>query len=221
MAGLICGISILSLTAVKGYNGLVIFAWVYGCSLGGYNYALKVYTYERVRARHFPRAWSFIQCSQAIPLAVGVPLIGMQTRLICQKLRYVDSTYLTSGVHSRLHEFPFQPQGWLHFSRRNSDNWVGNFILGRRAKTAIISAKVGEKFNQDVSANTHLSMYFLHIVKCNLSTGVKVLWRVPSLPSYAVFHFLSLRNKCLRIQSMTPGRFIMMRWSMALNLRII
>lgn len=33
-----------------------------------------MYTYERVRARNFARAWSFVQCSQALPVAVGVPL---------------------------------------------------------------------------------------------------------------------------------------------------
>jgi len=76
MASVICAISIVALSAVEGFGGLVIFAWVYGFSLGGYNYALKVYTYERVRARHFPRAWSFVQCAQAIPLAIGVPLTG-------------------------------------------------------------------------------------------------------------------------------------------------
>ena len=74
MAGVICGISILALAAVEGFNGLVIFACLYGFSLGAYNYILKVYTYERVRARHFPRAWSFIQCAQAIPLVIGVQI---------------------------------------------------------------------------------------------------------------------------------------------------
>ncbi|CAG7725857.1 unnamed protein product [Allacma fusca] len=76
VASLISGMSILALTAVKGFNGLVIFAAVYGFSLGGYNYALKVYTYERVRARHFPRAWSYLQASQALPLVAGVPFTG-------------------------------------------------------------------------------------------------------------------------------------------------
>jgi predicted MFS family arabinose efflux permease len=75
------GISIVALTAVEGFGGLVIFSWVYGFALGGYNYALKVYTFERVRARHFPRAWSFVQWSQAIPLMVGVPLTGKLRQL--------------------------------------------------------------------------------------------------------------------------------------------
>jgi len=76
VAGIICGISILAFTAVKGASGMTIFCWVYGFSLGGYNYALKMYTYERVRARHFPRAWSFVQSVQAFPLLFGVPLSG-------------------------------------------------------------------------------------------------------------------------------------------------
>ena len=76
MASTICGVSILALTAVEGFNGLVMFACAYGFGLGAYNYTLKVYTYERVRARHFPRAWSFVQAAQAIPLVIGVPLSG-------------------------------------------------------------------------------------------------------------------------------------------------
>jgi hypothetical protein len=36
-----------------------------------------------VRARHFPRAWSFVQCSQAIPLVIGVPLTGS-----CDETKY-------------------------------------------------------------------------------------------------------------------------------------
>lgn len=79
---MICGISILALTAVKGTNGMVVFSWVYGASLGGYCYSLKVYTYERARARHFPRAWSFLQSSQAIPLFFGVPLTSKNVLLL-------------------------------------------------------------------------------------------------------------------------------------------
>lgn len=72
-----CGISILGLTAVHGnYHGYVMFVWIYGIFCGGYNYSLKMYIYERVRARNFARAWGFIQCSQAIPIILGVPIAG-------------------------------------------------------------------------------------------------------------------------------------------------
>ncbi|PNF30630.1 hypothetical protein B7P43_G06121 [Cryptotermes secundus] len=72
-----CGLSILALTAVHGnYHGYVMFAWIYGIFCGGYHYSLKMYTYERVRARNFARTWGFVQCSQAIPIAIGVPISG-------------------------------------------------------------------------------------------------------------------------------------------------
>ncbi|KAE8742839.1 hypothetical protein FOCC_FOCC011577 [Frankliniella occidentalis] len=72
-----CGLSMLALTAVRGsYHGYVLFAWIYGIFCGGYHYSLKMYTYERVRARNFARTWGFVQCSQAIPIAIGVPISG-------------------------------------------------------------------------------------------------------------------------------------------------
>lgn len=72
-----CGLSILALTAVHGnYHGYVLFVWIYGIFCGGYHYSLKMYTYEKVRARNFARTWGFVQCSQAIPIALGVPISG-------------------------------------------------------------------------------------------------------------------------------------------------
>lgn len=73
-----CGISILALTAVHGNRqGYILFVWIYGIFCGGYHYSLKMYTYERVRARNFARTWGFVQCSQAIPIAIGVPISGV------------------------------------------------------------------------------------------------------------------------------------------------
>ncbi|KAI5731854.1 hypothetical protein M8J77_017305 [Diaphorina citri] len=72
-----CGLSILALTAVHGNKyGYILFTWIYGIFCGGYQYSLKMYTYERVRARNFARTWGFVQCSQAIPIAIGVPISG-------------------------------------------------------------------------------------------------------------------------------------------------
>ncbi|XP_045450022.1 monocarboxylate transporter 2-like [Melitaea cinxia] len=76
-AVLVCGLATMALTAVEGsYTGYVMFAWVYGIFCGGYHYSLKMYTYERVRSRNFARTWGFVQCSQAVPIAIGVPLSG-------------------------------------------------------------------------------------------------------------------------------------------------
>jgi hypothetical protein len=43
----ICGLSILALTSVEGYNGYVIFVWVYGIFLGSLSspiYCTKICT---------------------------------------------------------------------------------------------------------------------------------------------------------------------------------
>ncbi len=47
--------------------------------LGGYHYSLKMYVYEKVRARNFGRAWGFIQFSQSIPNGIGIPISGTNT----------------------------------------------------------------------------------------------------------------------------------------------
>jgi hypothetical protein len=43
------GIAILAFTAVEGYNGYVLFVWIFGTFCGGYHYTLKMYIYEKVR----------------------------------------------------------------------------------------------------------------------------------------------------------------------------
>ena len=73
---LLTSLSIFAFTKIKGYNGYIMFVWMYGIFIGGYAYSLKMYIYEKVRARNFARAWGFAQCSMAIPLLVGVPISG-------------------------------------------------------------------------------------------------------------------------------------------------
>ena len=71
------GLSILAFTAVQGYNGYVVFVWIFGIFSGGYHYSLKMYIYEKVRARNFARAWGFAQFSMSLPNMFGVPISGM------------------------------------------------------------------------------------------------------------------------------------------------
>ena len=72
---ILSGLSIFSLTAVRGsYSGYVMFAWIYGVFNGGYAYTLKMYIYEKVRARNFARAWSFAQMAMGLGLIFGLPL---------------------------------------------------------------------------------------------------------------------------------------------------
>ena len=72
---LVVAFSLMAFTAIRGYNGFAMFVWIYGIFLGGYNYALKMYIYEKVRARNFARALGFAQSSTAIPTLVSIPLL--------------------------------------------------------------------------------------------------------------------------------------------------
>ena len=79
------GLSILAFTAVQGYNGYVVFVWIFGIFSGGYHYSLKMYIYEKVRARNFARAWGFAQFSMSLPNMFGVPISGKYTTTLLHK----------------------------------------------------------------------------------------------------------------------------------------
>ena len=73
---LMTGVSVAAFTSVEGYNGFVVFTWIYGVFCGGYHYSLKMYIYEKVRARNFARAWGFAQFAMAVPNFIGPPITG-------------------------------------------------------------------------------------------------------------------------------------------------
>ena len=66
----------LALASVEGYHGYLLFSWMYGVFLGGFEFSLKIYTLERVRVRQFPRGWGFVQGAKAIPALLGIPIAG-------------------------------------------------------------------------------------------------------------------------------------------------
>lgn len=70
------GLAMLALGALSGFAGYALFAAVYGASAGGVAYALRMLVFERLRARHFGRAWGFVQWAQCLPVLVGVPVTG-------------------------------------------------------------------------------------------------------------------------------------------------
>ncbi|XP_046638831.1 monocarboxylate transporter 2-like isoform X4 [Daphnia pulicaria] len=75
-----------------------LFCWVYGFGLGAYHYALKMFVYQRVRARNFARAWSFVQASQALPLVCGIPFTGfLSTEYGQETAYYASSAFVFSG----------------------------------------------------------------------------------------------------------------------------
>ena len=69
----------------------MVFVWVYGLFLGGYHYSLKMFVFQKVRARNFPSAWGFIQLSQAVSVLVGVPITGYINHGLASKAGYYFS----------------------------------------------------------------------------------------------------------------------------------
>lgn len=47
----------LVISGIVGYTALCVTAWGYGLALGCYRYTLKMLALERVRAKHFTKAW--------------------------------------------------------------------------------------------------------------------------------------------------------------------
>ncbi|XP_043216970.1 monocarboxylate transporter 2-like [Amphibalanus amphitrite] len=94
----LCGACQLALPAVRGYSGYVLFAWLYGLFYGGYQYSLKMCTYEKVRARNFAKTWGFVQGSQALPMVIGVPVTGYINVAVGGKAGYYFSaTFVVIG----------------------------------------------------------------------------------------------------------------------------
>ncbi|XP_037079520.1 monocarboxylate transporter 2-like [Pollicipes pollicipes] len=94
----VCGVCLLALPAVQGYSGYVLFAWLYGIFYGGFQYSLKMCTYEKVRARNFAKTWGFVQGSQAIPVLIGAPVTGYINVAIGSKAGYYFSaTFVVIG----------------------------------------------------------------------------------------------------------------------------
>ncbi|CAH0390875.1 unnamed protein product [Bemisia tabaci] len=80
-----CGVSILALTTVQGNKyGYVLFVWIYGIFCGGYHYSLKMYTYERVRARNFARTWGFVHSTCVIVGSLSLFFIDLHRRSLAR-----------------------------------------------------------------------------------------------------------------------------------------
>ncbi|XP_040583560.1 monocarboxylate transporter 12 [Lepeophtheirus salmonis] len=98
-------ISIFALISVEGYHGYLLFTWMYGVFFGGYLYSLKVYTYERLRVKHFNRGWGFIRGVQSLPILTGIP-ISMYTNTGNSKSGF----YFSSHPHFLEDLFYFVPE---------------------------------------------------------------------------------------------------------------
>ncbi|XP_069161299.1 monocarboxylate transporter 13 [Procambarus clarkii] len=92
------GVTMLALTAVRGYYGYVLFMWLYGMFLGGAHYSFQMLTLEKVRARHFSRAWGFIQGGTALPILLGIPITGYINDSTPKTGYFFASFFLLSGA---------------------------------------------------------------------------------------------------------------------------
>lgn len=68
--------TLFALATLADDHGLGSFCWIYGFGLGSYNYTLKAWIYEKMRAKNFSRTWSFIQSAQGLGCIFGVPATG-------------------------------------------------------------------------------------------------------------------------------------------------
>lgn len=69
-------LSLLVLGLVVEYRNLCLLAWTYGLGLGSFRYSLKMLALERIRAKHFTKAWGFIKTAEALPVLFGIPLVS-------------------------------------------------------------------------------------------------------------------------------------------------
>ncbi|XP_046644820.1 monocarboxylate transporter 3-like isoform X3 [Daphnia pulicaria] len=92
------GLSLLALATVNGYHGYVLFAWLYGFCLGGYQYAVHQYTLDRVRARQFARGWSLVLAVRSLPTLFGVPIAGYINQSTPRAGYYFSFTFTVIGA---------------------------------------------------------------------------------------------------------------------------
>ncbi|KAK2716431.1 monocarboxylate transporter 2-like isoform X2 [Artemia franciscana] len=90
-------VSELAMTALHGYNGYTLFAWMYGYCLGGFQYALPILVLERLRAKNFARAWSFVEGVRFLPVLLGVPIAGYISQSSQRSGYYFSSIFSAIG----------------------------------------------------------------------------------------------------------------------------
>lgn len=65
-----------------------MFAWLYGLFRGGFAYSLKMYIYEKVRAKNFARAWSLAQGVMGAACILGMPVTSEGENKEKQQMAY-------------------------------------------------------------------------------------------------------------------------------------
>ncbi|KAJ8977598.1 hypothetical protein NQ317_018366 [Molorchus minor] len=140
-----------------------------GIFCGGYHYSLKMYTYERVRARNFARTWGFVQCSQAIPIVIGVPFSGYMNEKCGDRAGYYFSStcvwWEKKNFSPQTHQRKWHPSSLcfrdlsqrrkLSFSQEPDNNEGG--VTAGAAAALVLGTDLGP--NQEVDLLTILWSY--------------------------------------------------------------
>lgn len=71
--------------------------FVVGFFCGGYHYAVRMYIYERVRARNFAQTWSFVQFAQGIPIVLGATVAEYLNQYANEKCGYLFGFVMVLG----------------------------------------------------------------------------------------------------------------------------
>jgi len=77
---LACGLSILGLALAPNYTAHLALLSLYSCTAAAYCYSTKMFLYQKVRARNFGLAWGWVQCAQAVPTLLSLPVSCYLTR---------------------------------------------------------------------------------------------------------------------------------------------
>ncbi|KAH8238032.1 hypothetical protein KR032_011491 [Drosophila birchii] len=127
----IVALAILFLSFVMGYTGLCILSWLYGIGLGGFQYSLKILALERIKLKHFSKAWGFIRGVESVPVLISVPLTsflndyslkyGRAGYYICSAAAAISGIiiFFISEPQQQQHPQQHQDQGHHHYQHRN------------------------------------------------------------------------------------------------------
>lgn len=72
-------VSTLVISGIVSYTALCVTAWGYGLALGCYRYTLKMLALERVRAKHFTKAWGKYKYTQYKYTSTICPMLSFSS----------------------------------------------------------------------------------------------------------------------------------------------
>lgn len=121
----------------SGPNNVLI--GMYATFLGAFFYISKMLVYERVRARFFARAWSFVSWAQSLPSLLGIPVVAyLNTRpefdgksgLLLTALSCLVAAFVTIFIPAHETIDKMSAKGHKSCSPRSSGNYLKDTLDG-------------------------------------------------------------------------------------------